>query len=315
MKKILNIRILSKRIQNVVDLSQNIRVCDNCKSRKPKYSRTPMGFMVEFIDNNEYISSNKKRVLTPYEVFHIFEKISDYQSSVLGFNTKFSRPESFIITVLPVPPLAVRPNIQVDSGTRTLNEITHKLADIIKTNNIIRHELELGNSQFMINDLLALLQFHVATLMKNNIKGEVEARLKGGGAFKSISERLVGKTGRIRGNIIGKRVDYSARTVIGGDPTLSIEQVGVPISMAMKLTVPERVQQYNIEELQQLVKNGPNELSGANYVFQNNRQINLLNKTATLQIGDVVERHLKNDDIVIFNRQPTLNYVGDERKY
>lgn len=315
MKKILNIQILSKRIRKVVDLSKNIRICDNCKSRKPKYSKTPMGFLVEFVDNSEYLSNNKKRVLTAYEVFHIFYKINHYQATVLGFNTKFTRPESLIITVLPIPPLALRPNIQVDSGTRSLNEVTHKLSDIIRTNNIIRNELEVGKSQLMIDNLVELLQYHIATLMKNNIKGEVVARLNSGELFKSISERFTTKNGRIRGNIIGKRVDYSARTVIGGDPTLSIEEVGVPISMAMILTVPERVQNYNIEELQQLVKNGPNELNGANYVFQNNKSINLLHKTATLQIGDVVERHLKNNDIVIFNRQPTLNYVGDERKY
>ena len=81
--------------------------------------------------------------------------------------------------------------------------------------------------------------------------------------LKTIRQRLRGKEGRIRGNLMGQRVDFSARTVITADPNLQIDQVGVPRSIALNLTVPEKVTRLNIRELQKLVENGPDIHPGA----------------------------------------------------
>lgn len=113
---------------------------------------------------------------------------------------------------------------------------------------------------------------------------------------------------------MGKRVDFSARTVITGDPNLALDEVGVPFSIARTLTYPERVTPYNISYLQELVRNGPNEYPGARYVVRDTGdRIDLrYNKRADtfLQYGWIVERHLKDGDVVLFNRQPSLHKMS-----
>lgn len=113
---------------------------------------------------------------------------------------------------------------------------------------------------------------------------------------------------------MGKRVDFSARTVITGDPNLQLDQVGVPYSIARNLTYPERVTPYNITYLQELVRNGPTEYPGARYVVRDTGdRIDLrYNKRADtfLQYGWIVERHLKDGDYVLFNRQPSLHKMS-----
>lgn len=82
---------------------------------------------------------------------------------------------------------------------------------------------------------------------------EGKAKQKGGRPIKSISQRLKGKEGRLRGNLMGKRVDFSSRTVVSPDPSLELDQLGVPYEIAKELTIPERVNQLNIDSLRQLV--------------------------------------------------------------
>ena len=120
----------------------------------------------------------------------------------------------------------------------------------------------------MIVDEVAQLQFHCATIIDNTLPGMPRNIQKSGRPHKSISERLKTKEGRIRGNLMGKRVDFSARTVITGDPNLKINQVGVPRSIASNLTFPEIVTPFNIDELTQLVKNGANTYPGAKYIIR-----------------------------------------------
>ena len=97
-----------------------------------------------------------------------------------------------------------------------------------------------------------MLQFHVATYMDNDIAGIPQALQKSGRPVKAIRARLKGKEGRLRGNLMGKRVDFSARTVITGDPNLELDEVGVPRSIAMNLTFPERGKLFSITELLEL---------------------------------------------------------------
>ena len=151
--------------------------------------------------------------------------------------------------------------------------------------------------------------------MNNNIRGQKQSTQRSGAPTKSITDRLRGKDGRIRGNLMGKRVDFSARSVITPDAVMDVDQVGIPYKVAMSLTVPERVTSYNIESLTRRIVNGPTHIFGAeNVITANGITINLENcenrDKIRLQYGWVVERFLTDNDVVIFNRQPSLHKVG-----
>ncbi|MFN4046622.1 MAG: DNA-directed RNA polymerase subunit A', partial [Acidilobaceae archaeon] len=136
--------------------------------------------------------------------------------------------------------------------------------------------------------------------------------------LKTLAQRLKGKEGRLRGNLSGKRVNFSARTVVSPDPYISINEVGVPVEIAKTLTVQVRVTPYNIEEIKGYVLNGPYKWPGATFVYKadQDRKIDLryqkdYKKLAEeLRPGDIVERHLIDGDIVLFNRQPTLHRMS-----
>ena len=256
----------------------------------------------------------EKKPITPQMALNVFRHISTDDIKRMGLSNDYARPEWMIITVLPVPPPPVRPSIAVDGGNgmRGEDDLTYKLGDIIRANgNVRRCETE-GSPAHVVSEFEQLLQFHVATYMDNDIAGQPQALQKSGRPVKSIRARLKGKEGRLRGNLMGKRVDFSARTVITGDPNLSLDEVGVPRSIAKTLTYPETVTPYNIQKLHRLVKNGPNDHPGAKYVIRDSgERIDLRHhKRAgeiSLQYGWKVERHIVDGDYIIFNRQPSLH--------
>jgi len=265
-------------------------------------------------DENESQQPEKKPI-TPQMVLNIFRHISIEDAKKMGLSNDYARPEWMILTVLPVPPPPVRPSISVDGtgqGMRGEDDLTYKLGDIIRANQNVRRCEQEGSPAHVVSEFEALLQFHVATYMDNDIAGQPQALQKSGRPVKSIRARLKGKEGRLRGNLMGKRVDFSARTVITGDPNLSLDEVGVPRSIAKTLTYPETVTPYNIHKLHQLVKNGPNEHPGAKYVIRDSgERIDLRHhKRAgeiSLQYGWKVERHIVDGDYIVFNRQPSLH--------
>ena len=266
-------------------------------------------------DEEKDTKEKDKRPITPQQALNVFRSISTEDIKLIGLSNDYARPEWMIITVLPVPPPPVRPSIVMDgssNGMRGEDDLTYKLGDVIRANGNVRRCEQEGSPQHVLSEFEQLLQFHVATYMDNNIAGQPQAMQKSGRPVKSIRARLKGKEGRLRGNLMGKRVDFSARTVITGDPNLSLDEVGVPRSIARTLTYPETVTPYNIGKLSQLVRNGPNEHPGAKYVIRDTgERIDLRHhKRAgeiTLQYGWKVERHIVDGDFIIFNRQPSLH--------
>jgi DNA-directed RNA polymerase II subunit RPB1 len=190
----------------------------------------------------------KKMVVTAERVLEIFKHISDEECFVMGMDPKFARPDWMIISVLPVPPLPVRPAVVMYGSARNQDDLTHKLADIIKANNELVRNEQSGAAAHILAENVKMLQFHVATMTDNEMPGLPRAMQKSGRPLKAIKARLKGKEGRIRGNLMGKRVDFSARTVITPDPNLRIDQVGIPRSIAQNLTFPEIVTPFNIEK-------------------------------------------------------------------
>jgi DNA-directed RNA polymerase II subunit RPB1 len=159
------------------------------------------------------------------------------------------------------------------------------------------------------------LQYHVTTMVNNQIAGQPQDCYRNGKPLKTIRQRLVGKEGRVRGNLMGKRVDYSGRTVITADPILSMQQVGVPRSIAANLTVREKVTSFNRDRLHGLVARGPRNHPGANYIErEDGDRIDLRyaqdKNELMLELGWVVERHLNDGDVVLFNRQPSLHKMS-----
>ena len=267
------------------------------------------------IKDEDGVKTKEKKVITPEMALSIFRRMKDHEMIDIGLNISQARPEWMIITVLPVPPPPVRPSISMDgtgTGLRNEDDLTYKLGDIIRANGNVRQAIAEGSPQHIITDFENLLQYHVATYMDNDIAGQPQALQKSGRPVKAIRARLKGKEGRLRGNLMGKRVDFSARTVITGDANISLDEVGVPRSIARTLTYPETVTPYNIAKLTKYVQNGPTEHPGARFVVRSDgTRLDLRHyRRATavqLEYGWKVERHLMDGDYIIFNRQPSLH--------
>ena len=254
--------------------------------------------------------------LMPSDIRDWFEDIPNEDIEVLGIDAEHSRPEWMIMTVLPVPPVTARPSITLDNGQRSEDDLTHKLVDIIRINQRFMENREAGAPQLIIEDLWELLQYHVTTFVDNEISGTPPARHRSGRPLKTLSQRLKGKEGRFRGSLSGKRVNFSARTVISPDPTLSLNEVGVPDRVASEMTITINVTDRTIEEARQYVANGPEKHPGANYVKRpDGRRLKVTEKNCEelatkIDAGWEVNRHLIDGDIVIFNRQPSLHRMS-----
>ena len=287
-----------------------------CGARQPKaISREGLQLYVEMDDGEEQtVDGDRKRNLSAKEVWELFKQISVSDAEAMGLNPRWARPEWMLVTVLPVPPPQVRPKVMIESMDSAEDDLTHKLSSIVKANTALKNCVDKGEPTHIIESLEALLQYHVATFVDNELPGQQQDMQRGGKPLKTIRQRLRGKEGRIRGNLMGKRVDFSARTVITADPNLGIDQVGVPRSIAMNMTYPEYVTRFNIHKLQQLVNRGPEEHPGAKYVIRDDGQRMdlrfLKGAPMMLQKGWVVERHMDNDDYVLFNRQPSLHKMS-----
>jgi len=272
------------------------------------------------------IAEPKKKIrqlMTPEDCYNILSNISDVDCMILGIDPKKSRPEMMIYKVFPVPPVQVRPSAKADfmSSSTMEDDLTHKLADIIKSNIRMRRHKEALNDTTIkyTQDHTHLLQYHVATYYDNDSLSIPRAEARGK-PTKSLSSRLKGKEGRIRSNLMGKRVDFSARTVITSDPTIDMNEMGVPLKVAMNLTFPEVVTPQNINEMYKLVRNGRDVYPGANFVFplgsmESDKGMYAIDlryrkEDVELKPGDIVERHIINGDFVLLNRQPTLHKLS-----
>jgi DNA-directed RNA polymerase II subunit RPB1 len=287
-----------------------------CGNMQPQVRQAALQLKAAFEVTSEDGPKKKETLpITPETAHSILRRISERDLRNMGLNTEYARPEWMVLTVLPVPPPPVRPSISMDgtgTGMRNEDDLTYKLGDIIRANGNVKQAIREGSPAHIARDFEELLQYHVATYMDNDIAGQPRALQKSGRPVKAIRARLKGKEGRLRGNLMGKRVDFSARTVITGDANLSLDEVGVPRSIARTLTYPETVTPYNIGKLHQLVENGPNEHPGAKYVIRSDgTRIDLRHHRRAAQIsleyGWKVERHLVDGDYIIFNRQPSLH--------
>ncbi len=292
-------RIMTKSNTGLDKLAKNAPAkCPYCGKQQKK---------VVFI--KPYSFSLGKEEFTAEQIRGMFEKIPDEDLKRVGF--KGGRPEWLVLTLLPVSPVNARPSITLETGERSEDDLTHKLVDIVRINQSLRENIDIGAPEFIISDLWELVQYHVSTLFDNELTGIPQARHRSGRPLRGMIQRLKGKEGRIRGNLLGKRVNFSARTVISPDPMISINEVGVPEEVAKELTIPEFVTTLNINNIKLMIIENT-----INYAIRpDGRKIkvtedNRSDLTGMIDIGWVVERKLRNGDVVIFNRQPSLHKVS-----
>ncbi len=254
--------------------------------------------------------------LNPQRVLHLFERIPSEDVLLLDMSPDIGRPERLIVRNLPVPPLCVRPTVMQDANLgSTEDDLTMAATEIAHLNNVLAAEMAKGLSTHRAFDMWDQLQVEVARYFNSETPGlpNPQSSQK---PIRGVSQRLKGKAGRFRGNLSGKRVDFSGRTVISPDPNLEIDEVGIPVHVAKILIYPERVTKFNIDKLRAAVLNGPDKYPGANHVYPKGGYTKVLrfgklkDHAKALQIGDVVDRHLINGDIVLFNRQPSLHRIS-----
>ncbi len=282
---------------------------------------------------NMYLELNTlaKRPFTAADAGHILTGMDKESCFILGFDFHESHPRNMILTILLVPPPIIRPAAMTSEGrARNHDDLTEKLRDIVSANESLKSTISsatngehesLYSMAYILHDnyststvLIAIreLQYQVSVLFNNDVRGLRTDRQRSGAATKSISSRLKGKEGRFRGNVCGKRVNFSARSVITPAPNIDLDQVGVPHQVAITLTFPERVNRWNIEKLMIRVNNGADRIDGARNLIQLDGTHYDLQHTENrerlrVRFGDVVERYLQNGDIGVFNRQPSLH--------
>ena len=266
---------------------------------------------------NTEIERNYKKAqddLNAMRVLHLFKKICDADCELLGLNPKEARPEMFLWQFIPAPPVSIRPSVGQDASS-TEDDLTAKLGDIVQSNINLKNSLLKGAPIQTIMECWDYMQLQIAVYVNSDVPGLNKADL--GKPIRGFVQRLKGKQGRFRGNLSGKRVDFSGRTVISPDPNLRIDEVAIPLLVAKSMTYPEVVTRYNKEKLQQRVRNGPKKWPGAVNVYPKDsphrtflKYANLNWVSNNLKEGDRVERHLEDGDIVLFNRQPSLHKLS-----
>ena len=302
----------------VSKLAANVKRCgdstnDGCGYKQPdKIKLEGMATIIAIWENVEI--GKEKKVLTPEIVLKIFKRISDDDVNFMGFSSVWSRPDWMICQVLPVPPPAVRPSVKLDAQQRSEDDLTHIYCNIIKTNNDLIEKIKIDSKSKAVDSLATILQYFIAMIVNNKVKGSEPMQQRSGRTLQCIMGRLNSKNGRIRGNLMGKRVDFSARSVITGDPSLSVTQLGVPLKIAMNITKPEIVNDRNRDFLMKLIQNGPDVHPGAKILeYKNGESVSLRHvdrNSIVLQNGDKVHRHMMDDDYVLFNRQPSLHKMS-----
>ncbi|KAL6203139.1 hypothetical protein ACLB2K_026842 [Fragaria x ananassa] len=252
-------------------------------------------------------------MLNPVKVFSLFKRMLDGDCELLNLK---SRPENLIMTTIAVPPISIRPSVLVDGSQSNENDITERLKKIIQTNACVQQDLSEGSTTRFLSNW-EILQAEVALYINSDVRGVPYHMTANAKPLNGLVQRLKGKTGRFRGNLCGKRVEYTGRTVISPDPNLKITEVGIPIQMAQILSYPERVSDHNIEKLRRCVANGPFKYPGALVLkCQNGDEWSLkagqkrMSHADNLKPGDIVDRHLEDGDIVLFNRQPSLHRMS-----
>ena len=321
------------RFQKVVASTKTpLAKCPQCNGPQPKWFWFKSGLNIttdwKHVSDDEWpdpiVRDIARKPFTANDAYVQLNNIDNDTQRLFGFNPTRAPPKNMIIRVLLVPPPCVRPSITASEGSRTRgqDDLTHKLQDILRECDkyVAVPPIDNPDHNRKRQKYVKRIQWHVATYMNNKISGQQQATQRSGAPIRDLSTRLKGKDGRVRGNLNGKRVDSSARTVISPAADLDIDQVGVPIRMAMNLRLRECVSVHNFDALSKRVAIGPDNIQGAARIIipaRNTTPEKVIDlkmckyrNQIRLMFGWYVERYLQDDDIVVFNRQPSLHKMS-----
>jgi DNA-directed RNA polymerase beta' subunit len=281
------------RFNKIQEKLKKIDMCchSDCKNDQPlsKFSTTD-NCIYKIYENKQ---KNKISILfTVNEIKKILDNILDEDVELLGFDPSLCHPKNFIISILPVLPPCDRPYVKAE-GNMCDDDLTNQYIEIIKCNNYLSNDIVRKKSEISENKrqkIISSLKFRILTTF-NNGQGKAK-HTTNGRAIKGIKERLAGKDGQIRNHMMGKRCNQTARSVIGPDPTLKMNEIIIPEKMANILTLPVRVTKFNINYLQKLVNNG---LVDSLIKEDEKTRINLkrFRRGTILMYGDVIIRDNK----------------------
>src|SRR3989338_5642165 len=289
--------------KDVIRKSKSVKKCSQCGSDRE---------LVVYKKPGRYMEGTKR--LFPTEIRERLVRVASDEVWLLGFD-KDVRPEGGGLTVLAVPPVTMRPGITLETGKKSEDDLTHKLSDIVRTNQRLKENINAGAPQIIVESMWDLLQYHVTTYFDNAAPGVPPANDRTGRPLRTLTQRLTGKEGRFRLSLSGKRVNFSARSVVNPDPFISINEVGVPREVAEKLTYPERVTEWNIDHCRELVKRTEfpmvrtviSPLGLKKKLIDANKE-EILTELAP---GWVVERDMIEGETALFNRQPSLHRMSE----
>ena len=312
--------VKKKRLAAISLLCKAKKCCMACNGPQPKYTKSNCTIKTDFshhaseaFESQEEEEAARTTAFNAKKALQILRHVSEADMAKLGL---VSHPKDMILTNFMICAPAVRPSVVFSEGSRNRgqDDLTLKLQDIVKINNQLKKALtdQSSNTNYLIDSL----QANIAQYFYKDTSKRANKRKSGGKvqSIQSLGDQTKGKQGQIRGKIMGKRCNRSSRSVIGPDATIDIDQLVVPLEIAMIQTYPETVTDFNKDRLKQRVANGPDVLLGAKMVDAlNGQRINLamIDQKKRMQIqlrpGMVVHRHLQDDDYVAFNRQPSLH--------
>ncbi|CAJ1448813.1 unnamed protein product [Effrenium voratum] len=259
----------------------------------------------------EFYADKASEDFNPLVTYELLRRVVPLDRELLGF----LRPEQLIMFSVPVPPVCIRPTVSMgDKGTRE-DDLTVAIGEIVEANTALMTQLARGLPRQVL-EAWEFLQEACARYVNSEMSGLPQVK---GKSVRSICTRLKGKEGRFRGNLSGKRVDFSGRTVISPDPNVSVEQVVIPEWVAKRMTFPERVCEANLQRLREAIGRGPEDHPGACFIHTSDgrrKYLGAIRKNFrkqmadSLRCGDLVERHMRDGDVVLFNRQPSLHRLS-----
>jgi DNA-directed RNA polymerase subunit A' len=287
---------VDRSTKEIINLTKDVKKCPHCGAEKPKIT----------IDKPTNFYLNQERFY-PSDIMDWLNKIPANDLFLFGYSETL-KPQWFILTVLPIPPVTIRPSLALENVVTAESDLTHMLLNIVRINIRLQENIKAGAPQIIIEDLWDLLQYNVTAYFDNETSGLPSAKHRSGRPLNTLAQRLKGKKGRLRYNLIGKRVNAAARSTITPSTDIKIDELGVPKQIADSLTIPEKVTYWNINKCKNYIKEGD-----VSYIITKTGRRKIVTPDIaddiieTLEEGSTIKRKLKDGDIVIFNRQPTLH--------
>jgi len=307
------------KIKKLLPTTKKAILCPHCATVQPKIKNkgqlaieyTYSHIKSEILSDSKLPDNLHEKIMEEYvtypnlDILNRLKILNNETIRCFGLHPKTAHPAWMLWTILPVSPPVVRPNTQSD-GQHSYDDFSHLYIHILDSNEQLRKYIDSGKD---IDTIVDELNSFVCAISFNNISSKQITHTQTRKPYLSIKSRVDGKEGIFRKNLIAKRVNFNARTVVSAGPHTAINHLGVPKKIAMNLTVPIKATIFNINGLQQSVLNGPDVYPGANYIKSggNSRNLRIGNRADIMvSLGDEVGVHIRQNDPVLFNRQPTL---------